>query len=441
MFSELSLWFPWWVYLFFMVGVVATFVVVASLFFALGRRPDALRAPFVPTLENQDDFLLALAGTVNAPTRAGGTVQALHNGDEIFPAILEAIRGAVHTINFMAYIWRPGRVSDMIFAALLERARAGVQVRVMLDGLGGIRTDGRRLRELEMVGGKVSRFRPFHVGQLTRFYKRNHRRSIVIDGRIGFTGGAAVSDAWLGNADAPDHWRDSMFRVTGSLARSLQAVFTEIWASVTGEILVGHAFYPLEAPVEDLGEEGLEVARHVNVISSPAHEAHPLRKLFWISFMAARRRIWITTPYFVPDKHLRKALRYQARAGVDVRLLLPGAHTDARPIRWAARSYYAELLAAGVRIHEYQPTFLHAKTMVIDGTWSVIGSANLDIRSKELNEENVLGILDRGFAAQLEHTFRRDLEQAREVTPDEWRRRGAWERVMERFWVLFAEQY
>ncbi|MDP9349439.1 MAG: phospholipase D-like domain-containing protein [Gemmatimonadota bacterium] len=430
----------WWLLALAVVGLFAISGVVLTLFFALGRRPDRLRAPHVPSLDPPDDFLLALAGTVNAPTRAGGAIRMLNNGAEFFPAILDDIRAARRTVNVMVYIWEAGEVSDGFHRALLERARAGVQVRVMLDGMGAFWADRARFRALTAAGGKVYVFRPFHLGQLTRFYKRNHRRSIVIDGEVGYTGGAAVSDKWLGNADSPEHWRDSMFRVTGPPARSLQAVFTELWASTYGEILAGPDFFPFDA-ADDTEGEGTPVARHVNVISSPAREAHPLRKVFWLSFMAARRRLWITTPYFVPDKHLRSALADQARAGVDVRLLLPGQLTDAKPVFWAARSYYQPLLDAGVRIWEYQPTFVHSKTLVVDGVWSVVGSANLDVRSKELNQENVLGILDRGFAEELERVFLADLERAKEMKPDEWRRRGLAERAQERFWVLFAEQY
>jgi cardiolipin synthase len=431
---------PGWLLFLALVGLLAITGVVLTLFFALGRRPDRLRAPHVPALDPPDDFLLALAGTVNAPTRAGGSIRVLNNGAEFFPSILDDVRAARRTVNVMVYIWEPGEVSDRIHRALLERARAGVQVRVMLDGMGAFWAERRRFRELKAAGGKVYVFRPFNLGQLTRFYKRNHRRSIVVDGEVGYTGGAAVSDKWLGNAEDPLHWRDSMFRVTGPLARSLQAVFTELWASTYGEILAGPDFFPFDKE-EDAAGTGTPVARHVNLISSPAREAHPLRKAFWLSFMAARRRIWITTPYFVPDKHLRKALAEQARAGVDVRLLLPSHLTDAKPVFWAARSYYQPLLDAGVRIWEYQPTFLHSKTLVVDGAWSVVGSANLDVRSKELNQENVLGILDRGFAEEMERVFLADLERAREIEPERWRRRAVALRVQERFWVLFAEQY
>lgn len=429
---------PWWMTVLAFIGILALATATLTLFFTLGRRPKRLFTDYVPSVDAEDDFLLALAGMVNAPTRGGGTAETLNNGVEFFPAILEAIHGAERTVTFFTYIFDDGEIGTRILKALIERARAGVRVRLLLDGFGGRNANRTLLQELEDAGGKCHYYRPLHFGKLTRFHKRNHRRAIVIDGRIGFTGGASIADEWLGNAESPDHWRDSMFRVTGPLALSLQATFGEAWSNTTGEILIGAEFYPLEAETE---ESGISVSRHVNLISSPSDEAHPLRKLVWLSFMAARERLYLTNAYFVPDKHMRRALSDRARAGVDVRLLLPNDHTDAKPIRWASHSYYEELMKEGVRIYEYQPTFLHSKTLVVDTKWSVIGSANMDIRSKELNEENVLGILDAGFAEQLEETFFADLKQSREIRPDEWRKRGIGARFLERFFVLFAEQY
>jgi cardiolipin synthase len=327
-----------------------------------------------------------------------------------------------------------------VLAALVERARAGVQVRLLLDGIGAMNAPEDALERLRQAGGRVEWFRQLRLGKLTRIHKRNHRRAIVIDGIIGFTGGAAVGDKWLGDADTDEHWRDMMVEVRGCLAGNLQSAFTQLWASVCGEILVGTAFYPGEDESEEVGG-GEVLSRHVNVISSPANETHPLRKLFWLSFHCGRTRVWVTSPYFVPDRETRRALADTARAGADVRLLLPDHHTDAKPIRQASHSYFDELLSAGVRVYEYQRTMLHAKTLVVDGAWSVVGSANMDIRSKELNQENVIGILDTGFAQQLERTFEDDLKDAREITLDAWRRRALWKKAVERFWVLFAEQY
>jgi cardiolipin synthase len=321
-------------------------------------------------------------------------------------------------------------------------------VRVLLDGVGGFRTPRKGIKALRAAGGIVKRFRPFHIGQISRFYKRNHRRAIVIDGRVGYTGGAAVGDKWLGNANNDKEWRDTMVRCTGCLAVNLQSAFSAPWAFVTGEILTGQDFYPDFAPKNDdnaadtsSSDKKTKEIRHINVVSAPSAEEHPLRLFFILTFLAARKRLWITTPYFVPDKHTRASVAARARAGVDVRILLPDSHTDAVPIRLASHSYYEELLTAGVRVYEYTKTMMHTKAVVVDDDWSVVGSANMDIRSKELNQENVLGILDPVLARTLAETFERDLQDAREITLAEWRKRSPLARVAERVCVMFAEQY
>jgi cardiolipin synthase len=385
-----------------------------------------------------EEFMRAIANTVDGTFVSGGTAELLNNGVRFFPPMYEAIRGAKQSINFLAYIWKPGKVSDEMFALLAERARAGVEVRVLLDGMGGIRAPRDGIEALRAAGGKVERFRPLRFGKITRFYKRMHRRAIVIDGTVGFTGGAAVGDNWLGDAETPEHWRDCMVRVTGPLAGSLQSAFAAPWANSCGEILVGPKFYPDHAR-EAKGDE--PIARHLSLVSSPSGDEHPLRLFFLFSFLAARERLYVASSYFVPDRQLREAAMARAQEGVDVRILIPGKHTDAKPIRAASHSYYDDLLSAGVRIFEYQPTMFHMKSLVVDGRWSVVGSANMDIRSKELNQENVLGILDEGFARQVEETFLADLKRAAEIRLEDWRRRGVGARVKERAAALFAEQY
>jgi cardiolipin synthase len=428
---------PWWVLLFFGLGVLAVVSAFVSLFFALGRRPPSAWATEMPGV-NTREFLVGISAIVNSPLQAGGTIMLLNNGDEFFPAMLTAMREAQRTINVTAYIWEHGQVSDQFFEVLNERARAGVEVRLLLDGLGGLRAPGDKIRLLEEAGGCVCHFRPMRLGGLTRFHRRNHRRAIVIDGAVAFTGGAAIGDKWLGDARNPKEWRDTLVKVTGPLARSVQSAFVTLWAPCAGEMLMGDGHYPAqEAPAP--GAE--KVAYHTSVASSPSSEDHPLRLFYMLSFLAARSTLFLTTPYFVPDKHTRSAVATRARAGVDVRILLPNELTDAVPIRLASHSYYRELLEAGVRIYEYQPAMMHAKMAVIDGLWSVVGSANMDIRSKELNQENVLGILDEGFGRQVQETFFADIERAREIRLEEWNRRGLWPRVKERVSVMFAEQY
>jgi cardiolipin synthase len=426
--------YPWWVSTLAVVGALSLATGLVTLFSALGRRPQVLRPTEVPPVTSPD-FLLSVAGAAGVPIEAGGTAQLLNNGVEIFPALLDALRAARQSIDFAVYIWEPGQASDQVLAALTERARAGVQVRVLLDGMGGMKAPEEGIAALRAAGGHVERFRPPRFGKLSRFHKRNHRRSIVIDGTVAFTGGAAVSDKWLGDADSEEHWRDTMTRFTGPPAAAIQTSFVALWAPVAGELLSGPAFFP---PLPAVADTGMLT---VGLASSPSSDDHPLRLFLVQTFLAARRTLYIETPYFVPDEMVRAAAMDRARAGVDVRILLPDEHTDAKLIRRTSHRYYAEMMAAGVRIYEYQPTMLHTKSVVVDGLWSVVGSANMDIRSQELNQENVVGVLDAGFAAQVQAAFQRDLGASSQIDRARWERRGLWDRTMERVASVFAEQY
>ncbi|MBR9991340.1 MAG: hypothetical protein KFH98_16370 [Gemmatimonadetes bacterium] len=426
---------PWWLLLFAGVGLLAILGGIVTLFFSLGRRPNRMWTDEVEPVQS-DDFIGSLAALLNVPLRRGGTAKLLNNGDEYFPVILDAIRAAEHSVHVMVYIWEAGKMSDEFISTMIEKRRSGVQVRVLLDSFGAMRAPDDDFEKLADAGGRVEKFRPLVPGKLLRFHLRNHRRAIVIDGRVAFTGGAAVADKWMGSARTEEEWRDTMVRVDGSIAHNLQSAFCELWAFSTGEVLTGEDVFP--GDLEDVSDSDV---KSCGIISSPSSEEHPLRLFFFLSFLAARERLWITTPYFVPDKHTRLVVARRARAGVDVRILMPNEHTDAMPIRQASHSYYQELLNAGVRIYEYQPTMMHTKGVVIDGTWSVVGSANMDIRSKELNEENVLGIRDTDLAGQMERAFLHDIENAKEIDRVQWRRRGIGKRIFERFCVLFAEQY
>ncbi|HEX2203453.1 MAG TPA: phospholipase D-like domain-containing protein [Longimicrobium sp.] len=428
---------PWWMAALATLGAIALVSAVLTLFAALGARPGRYSLTETPPI-GSEPFLMGVSGIVNAPLMRGGTARLLNNGVEIFPAILKAIGEAERTINFMVYIWEKGKASERMTEALLERQRAGVEVRLMLDAVGSLFAPRSQLKRLREAGVRVHFFNPLRFGRITSFYKRNHRRAIVIDGRVAFTGGAAVGDQWLGDAEDAEHWRDMMVEVRGCLATNLQSSFAQLWANSGGEVLVGDAFFPTDHE-EDL--PGEELSRHVHLMSSPAQASHPLRSFFWTTFACAGEAIHLTSAYFAPDAETRRILCERARAGVDVRLLLPNHLTDAKVVRWAGHAYYAELLEAGVRIWEYQTTMIHSKTLVVDGVWSIVGSANMDIRSKELNQESVIGILDRGLGGELEETFARDLLESKEIRLEEWRRRGILARVLERGAGLFAEQY
>jgi cardiolipin synthase len=428
--------YPWWVRTFTVIGIMAVGGIILALFFAIGGGPPRLTTTANPPVDSRD-FLLAVSGTAGVPLLQGGSARLLNNGKEFFPALIRALHNARKSVNFTCYIWEKGEASDRVLAALVERARAGVGVRVLLDGFGGSRAPKDGMDALRAAGGKVETFRAPRLGKLTRFHKRNHRRAIVVDGAVGFTGGIAVGDKWLGDADSEEHWRDSMVEVTGPLAATLQSAFVDLWAGTVGELLVGPEFFPPPHAAPPLGEP---ITLHVGIASSPVHEDRPLRLFFVQSFLAARQRLWVTTPYFVPDRATRETVASRAKAGVDVRILMPGTHTDAELIRLASHSHYRELLEAGVRIYEYKPTMMHAKHVVVDGKWSIVGSANMDVRGNEINEENVLGILDAEFGRQLEETFLHDLKSSEEIRLEAWRKRW-WEVPAQWVASLFAQQY
>jgi cardiolipin synthase len=263
----------------------------------------------------------------------------------------------------------------------------------------------------------------------------------VVDGRVAFTGGAAVAKKWDGDARDKEEWRDSMARLTGALAHGVQTAFGENWVYRTGEILTGDRFFPPAAGDAPDTRTVPDDPCGIALVSSPADMAQPIRVLLWLSFTCAKQRLWISSSYFVPEGRLREAIAERAREGVDVRLLVPGPATDAKPVRLAGRSHYEELLEAGVRIFEFEPAMMHAKTVVVDGRWTVVGSANMDNRSVELNEENILGVSDPRLAAQVEGGLRGDFARAREIRLEEFRRRGRAARVLERLSRLLIEQY
>jgi cardiolipin synthase len=422
---------PWWGWTFLVFGVVAFVGVVGALFFPDWPTPDyELGFEADPTT---DQFVHSAAGFLNVPLLRGGTAEILQNGDRFYPGMLDAIREAKDTVNFEVYIFESDETGRQFVEALTERARAGVEVRVLLDWFGSIRLKSADRRTLREAGVRLEFFRPLALRNLVRMYRRTHRRAIVIDGRIGFTGGAAVSDKWRGDTRTPKEWRDSMSRVTGALVTGVQSAFAANWVYCCGEVIAGPRFYP---PVDGGGP-----ACGLSVVSSPSDAQQPIRLLFWLSFINARRRLWIASSYFIPDQHLRKAVQVRARAGVDVRILVPGNHTDAIPVQYAGRGFYQELLEAGVRIFEYQASMMHAKTVLVDDAWSLVGSANMDERSMEINEENLLGVSEGGFAREIAAGIERDLERSKEIRLEEWRRRPLYRRVLEQVAKVLIEQY
>jgi cardiolipin synthase len=427
----LSAGLPWWIWTVIILGVMALVGVIGALFLPDWKQPDYQLGTDAEV--GTEAFVEAAAALLNNPVYRGGEVTLLQNGDVFYPAMLEAIRSATDNITFEVYIFEPDEIGRRFMDALIDRARGGVEVRLLVDWFGSLKFRQRHRDELARAGVQVQVFRPFSLRNLVRIYRRTHRRAIVIDGRVAFTGGAAISKKWAGDVRNPHEWRDSMTRVTGPLVSGIQSAFAVNWVYCTGEVLTASRFLPPIAPGTG--------PRSVSVVSSPSDAAQPIRVLFWLSFAHARRRLWICNSYFIPDPRLRKAVVDRARQGVDVRILVPGNHTDAIPVQFAGRSYYEELLAAGVRIFEFLPAMMHAKTVVVDDAWSVIGSANMDERSMELNEENIVGIADPAFARAVADGLERDFARSREVTLEEWRRRPVWQRGLERLAKVLIEQY
>jgi cardiolipin synthase len=422
---------PGWVWTFLVIGIISTVGVIGALFFPDWPTPDYRRG--FQADPGSDLFVESAARFLNVPLLRGGTAEVLQNGDRFFQSMLEEIRNAKDSVNFEVYIFDSDETGRAFIDALKERARAGVEVRLLLDWFGSIRLKRAHCRELRDAGVKLEFFRPLALRNLVRIYRRTHRRAIVVDGRIGFTGGAAVSDKWKGDTRTPKEWRDSMTRVTGSLVAGIQSAFAANWVYCCGEIIAGPRFYP---PNDDAGP-----ACGLSVVSSPSDAQQPIRLLLWVSFINAQRRLWIASSYFIPDQHLRKAVQERARAGVDVRILVPGNHTDALPVQYAGRGFYEELLEAGVRIFEYQASMMHAKTVMVDDAWSLVGSANMDERSMEINEENLLGVASGDLARSIADGIERDLERSKEIDLEEWRRRPVYKRALENAAKVLIEQY
>jgi cardiolipin synthase len=421
----------WWAWGLMIIGGLALVGVIGALFLPDWPTPDY--RVHCDAEAGSEDFLRLAAGFLNVPLLRGGTAELLQNGDRFYAAMLEAIRSAEQTINFEVYIFESDDTGRQFIEAFKERARAGVEVRLLLDAFGSLKLKREHRRELLDAGVRLEFFRPLALRNLVRIYRRTHRRAIVIDGRVGFTGGAAISNKWKGDTRTPKEWRDSMTRVTGALVGGVQTAFAGNWVYCCGEFIAGPRFYP------PAGDEG--PACGVSVVSSPSDAQQPIRMLLWLSFVNARRRLWIASSYFIPDLQLRRAVMDRARSGVDVRILVPGNHTDAVPVQYTGRGFYEELLEAGVRIFEYQASMMHAKTVVVDDAWALVGSANMDERSMEINEENLLGIADQGFARATVQGMEQDFARSREIELEAWRRRPLHRRVLEKAARLLMEQY
>jgi cardiolipin synthase len=384
----------------------------------LARRIDHRYAIADPQFRREMSVMLGPSIT------AGNKVTALQNGVEIFPAMLEAIRAAQQSITFETYIYWSGEIGEAFSAALSERARAGVPVHVTVDWVGSAKMDRALLTRMEESGVQVKRYRPLHWYNIRRLNYRTHRKLLVVDGRIGFTGGVGIADPWQGNADTPDHWRETHFRIEGPVVAQFQAAFNDNWIKTTGELLNGDRFFPALAPAGDLDA-------HL-FIASPAGGSESMHLMYLLSLAAAEKSIDLAAAYFVPDELVVGAFVAARKRNVRVRILLPGPWIDADAVRLASKATWGRLLQAGVEIYEYQPTMLHTKLLIIDNEMVSVGSTNFDPRSFRLNDEANLNVYDSAFAARMTAVFEADLKPTIRYSYEAWARRPFREKLVEK---------
>jgi cardiolipin synthase len=389
------------------------------------RRVIAIDRSGAPPAITDSTFARAMDLMSGSRLEPGNRVEILENGNGTYPAVWDAISSAKRTLTVQWYYSQPGAVADTFAARVAERARAGVKVAVLMDAFGSQNLTREWADKLRSAGVRLAWLRPVHWYTLQKANFRSHARVLVVDGTRGFTGGYGLADYWLGDGRHDDQWRDTNVEIEGPIVMQLQAAFAAAWAEATGELPTGDQFFPPAA----LRPAGTTVAGVL--YTQPTTGSTNAERFMALSIVSARKRIWLANSYFVPDDDFRNMLTDAARRGVDVRILTAGPKTDVKTTTWAGRARYEELLRVGVRIYEYQPTMLHAKTFVIDGLWSTIGSLNFDNRSLAFNNETNVVVLDSAFAGRMERSFEEDLKYSKEITLAEHRRRGWKERVEE----------
>jgi cardiolipin synthase len=392
----------------------------------LERRIEHLYAADTPQFRRE---MAVLLGPGMVP---GNRVTGLQNGDAIFPAMLEAIHSAQKTITFETYIYWSGQIGQEFADALAERARAGVQVKVMVDWMGSLKMERSLIDQIRNAGAEVHQYRPLKWYNLGRLNNRTHRKLLVIDGRVGFTGGVGVADQWSGHAQDSEHWRDMHFKIEGPVVAQVQAAFNDNWIKTTGEVLNGVEYFPQIAPVGQMDAHMF--------VASPSGGSESMHLMYLMAIAAAERSIDLQAAYFVPDELIIKALVTARKRGVRVRVTVPGKHIDSETVRLASKAHWGELLLAGVEIYEYQPTMMHNKLLIVDGIMSSVGSTNFDVRSFRLNDEASLNVYDAAFAAQMTEVFEADLQPTIKYTHAMWEQRPLKEKMIEKFILPIKSQ-
>lgn len=409
------------------VGIV---VVLLVLLWSIQReRESHVR---VPDLAGFKEALPSIANLTGSPILPGNRVEVLQNGDEFFPALFADIARARESIHLETYVWWQGEICEQLARALADKARQGVEVRVLLDAVGSQKGDDELFEMMRAAGAKVEAYHPFRFADLGLFNNRTHRKLAIFDGRVAHVFGHGIAQEWTGHAQDKEHWRDTGVRLQGPIVAAVQGVFAENWIEQSAETLVGEKYFPPLAPAGN-------VRAHVTA-SSPQGGVSRLELLFKLAIASAQRELLLQNPYFIPDGEVTGLLERASRRGVDIRIMVPGAGTDSSVVRHAGHHQYEELLRHGIRIYEYQPTLNHQKVMVVDGVWSHVGSTNFDDRSLDINDEASVGLIDAATARQLRQAFARDLQRCREIGLEGWSRRTAWHRALDRMSYLLNEQ-
>ena len=379
----------------------------------------------LPRLYQTDDpqFRRAMGSLLGPGIVGGNRARELLNGDQIFPAMLAAIRAAERSITFETYIYWSGDIGREFADALAERSRAGVKVHVLLDWVGSAKIDESFLKEMQATGVEVRKFHKPAWYNLARLNNRTHRKLLVIDGKTGFTGGVGIAPQWTGAGQDADHWRDSHFQIDGPAVAQMQAAFMDNWLKVTGQVMHGEAYFPQILPAGDSDAQVFS--------SSPSGGSESMQLMYQLSITAATHSIDLSSAYFVPDDLTSKALIQALQRGVKIRIITPGEIIDTETVRAASRGRWGPLLEAGTEIHEYQPTMYHCKVMIVDGLLVSVGSTNFDNRSFRLNDEANLNIFDRAFAARQTQVFEDDLQRSRRITYEAWKSRPWQEKMKE----------
>jgi cardiolipin synthase len=397
------------------VSSLATLFIVRNFFPSEKKIRHRIRSDYSVADETFERVMSQLMGP---PLIGGNKVTILENGDEFFPAMLDAIRSAEHTITFENFLWHEGKIAQAFADALAERARAGVHVHVLQDRFGCVGLYRGAMRTLRRSPVELEIFRAYWF---SRINFRTHRKLLVVDGKVGFIGGACIADEWMGDGLTRGHWRDTHYRVEGPVVGQMQSAFLDNWMQTRAQVLHGEKFFPA---LEEKGSTKCQT-----FMSSVGEGADSARLMFLLSMAAARKRLCIASAFFLPDDLMIRTLIEARERGVEVDVIAPGADNDAPIVRLAGRSRWKPLLQAGIRIWEYQPARFHSKYLIVDDCWCSVGSTNIDHRSLRLNEEANLNILDAAFAAEHIRIFERDLSHSHLISWDNWKKRPLPEKI------------